>query len=251
MQHDRLLLIDDDVELSDLVSDYLRGESFIVQAASTAEAAQHHIAAAAVDLVLLDVKLPDVDGFDLLRDLRIKGSMPVIMLTSRDTPIDRILGLELGADDYLAKPFEQGELRARIRAVLRRAHQTGNSDVGTIEALTFAGLTLDLTHRRLLDADGRELVLTSGEFDLLRVFAEHPGRTLSRSQLMELARSRHWNPCDRSMDMLVSRLRRRVTSVVGGAELIATTRNMGYTFEVKVDRRRLLVPAVQTPVADA
>jgi DNA-binding response OmpR family regulator len=182
----------------------------------------------------------------MLRDLRTKGSLPVIMLTSRRTPVDRILGLELGADDYIAKPFELAELRARIRAVLRRARQVEDSDVaGSIEALTFAGLILDLTHRRLLGADGKELLLTSGEFDLLRVFAEHPRRPLTQNQLMDLARARNWTPCDRSMDMLVSRLRRRIASVVHGAEIIATARNVGYVFDVKVDRRLLVASAVR------
>ena len=246
MQHDRLLLVDDDAELSVLVSDYLLGENYIVETATTAEAAWHSIAASPIDLVLLDVRLPDADGFSMLRDLRTKGSLPVIMLTSRRTPVDRILGLELGADDYIAKPFELAELRARIRAVLRRARQVEDSDVaGSIEALTFAGLILDLTHRRLLGADGKELLLTSGEFDLLRVFAEHPRRPLTQNQLMDLARARNWTPCDRSMDMLVSRLRRRIASVVHGAEIIATARNVGYVFDVKVDRRLLVASAVR------
>src|SRR5262245_13640220 len=169
MQQGKVLLVDDDAVFSGLVSNYLRCENFIVEEASTAALARHHFDAATVDLVLLDVDLPDADGFDLLRDLRSKGSVPVIMLTGKDTPIDRILGLALCADDYIGKPFELGELRARIRSVLRRTHGIVDVELeATVEALTFAGWTLDITHRRLLDFSGREIALTSAEFDLLR-----------------------------------------------------------------------------------
>lgn len=216
MQQGRVLLVDDDPDLRALVSTYLKRENFAVEEAATAAMGRHHFDAANIDLVLLDVGLPDADGFDVLRDLRSKAPVPVIMLTGKDTPLDRILGLELGADDYLGKPFELGELRARIRSVLRRAHGLATTDIAaTIEALVFEGWALDLTHRRLLNPDGQEVALTSGEFDLLRVLAEHPRRPLSRDQLLDLTHSRDWNPFDRSIDVLIGRVRRKLASPDG------------------------------------
>jgi two-component system OmpR family response regulator len=212
-----------------------------VEEAGTAALARTHFARATIDLVLLDVGLPDADGFDLLRDLRTQAQIPVIMLTGKDTSIDRILGLELGADDYLGKPFELGELRARIRSVLRRTHRLGDSEIAdAVEALTFAGWTLDLTHHRLLDPQGQAAALTSGEMTLLRVLAEHPRRPLSRDQLLDLTRSREWSPFDRSIDVLVGRLRRKLAGAAGeGDELIKTVRNIGYMLAADVRRRRL------------
>jgi two-component system, OmpR family, response regulator len=245
MQQGKVLLIDDDADLRDLVSSYLRRESFAVEEAATAALARHHFDTATIDLVLLDLGLPDADGFDVLRELRSRRSVPVIMLTGKDTPMDRILGLELGADDYIGKPFELGELRARIRSVLRRANGLGETDISaTIEALTFAGWTLDLTHRRLLDPAGQETKLTSGEFDLLRVLAEHPRRPLNRDQLLDLTRSRDWTPFDRSIDVLLGRLRRKLAPAAGEPELIKTVRNIGYTLAAEVKRRRLAEAAM-------
>ena len=244
MQQGTVLLIDDDAVFSDLVSGYLRRENFTVEEAASAAIARRYFDEATIDLVLLDVDLPDADGFDLLRDLRSKGSVPVIMLTGKDTPIDRILGLELGADDYIGKPFELGELRARIRSVMRRTHGFVDTDLGvTIEALTFAGWTLDVTHRRLLELTGREISLTSGEFDLLRVFAEHPRRPLSRDQLLDFTRSKEWTPFDRSIDVLVGRLRRKLEPATKDGDLIKTVRNVGYMLATEVRRRRLTTSA--------
>jgi two-component system OmpR family response regulator len=251
MQQGRVLLVDDDADFRNLVSSYLRRESFAVEEAPTAALARHHFDSTAIDLVLLDLGLPDADGFDVLRDLRSRRSVPVIMLTGKDTPMDRILGLELGADDYIGKPFELGELRARIRSVLRRANGLGETDIAnTIEALTFAGWTLDLTHRRLLDPASQETKLTSGEFDLLRVLAEHPRRPLNRDQLLDLTRSRDWTPFDRSIDVLVGRLRRKLTSAAGEPEVIKTVRNVGYTLAAEVKRRRIAEAAFGAAVGD-
>lgn len=239
MQQGRILLIEDDADFRDLVSTYLRRENFAVTEASTAAMARHYFDDA-VDLVLLDLCLPDADGFDLMRELRSRRAVPVIMLTGKDTPMDRVLGLELGADDYLGKPFELLELRARIRSVLRRAHGLADADLAaTTEVLMFATWTLDLTHRRLLDQAGRELRLTGGEFDLLRVLAEHPRRPLSRDQLLDLTRSRDWTPFDRSIDVLIGKLRRKLAAAAGDASPIKTVRNVGYTLAAEVKRRRL------------
>jgi DNA-binding response OmpR family regulator len=251
MQQGKILLIEDDAALRDLVSTYLRREGFSVEEVATAAMARRHFETETIDLVLLDLGLPDADGFDLLRDLRSRRALPVIMLTGKDTPMDRILGLELGADDYVGKPFELGELRARIRSVLRRANGLGNTDLAaTIEALTFAGWTLDLTHRRLLDAGGQETKLTSGEFDLLRVLAEHARRPLNRDQLLDLTRSRDWTPFDRSIDVLIGRLRRKLAAT-GDPELIKTVRNVGYTLAAEVKRRRLAEATIGMAATDA
>jgi len=248
----RILLIEDDTVFSDLVSGYLRRESFLVEEAATAEAARRRLKTENIDLVLLDVSLPDADGFDLLRDLRSNGTTPVIMLTAKDTPIDRILGLELGADDYLGKPFELGELRARIRSVMRRTHGLLDVDLrSTVEALIFAGCTLDITTRRLHDPGGREVILTNAEFDLLRALAEHPRRPLSRDQLLNLTRSRNWAPFDRSIDVAVVRLRRKLGAATNDAELIKTIRNVGYMLTSDVRRRRIAASAIGAPAADA
>jgi two-component system OmpR family response regulator len=239
MQQGTILLVDDDGDLRSLVSTYLRREGFAVTEASTAGMARHQFGAAAIDLVLLDLGLPDADGFDLLRDLRSQRSVPVIMLTGKDTPMDRILGLELGADDYIGKPFELAELRARIRSVLRRVHGLAEADLATTtEVMMFAGWTLDLTHRRLLDQSSLEMKLTGGEYDLLRVLAEHARRPLSRDQLLDFTRSRDWTPFDRSVDVLIGRLRRKL-SESGEGDLIKTVRNVGYTLSAEVKRKRV------------
>lgn len=236
MQHGRLLLVDDDPDMRALVSAYLQREGFAVEEVGTAATARRYFDRAAVDLVLLDVRLPDGDGFDLLRDLRSLGRIPVIMLTGKDTSLDRILGLELGADDYIGKPFELGELRARIRSVLRRTQGISDAELSeSAEVLTFAGWTLDMTHHRLLDPEDQEVSLTGGEFALLRVLAEHPRRPLSRDQLLDLTRSREWNPFDRSIDVLVGRVRRKLA---GAGDLVKTVRNVGYMLAADVRRRR-------------
>lgn len=237
MQQGRLLLVDDDPDMRAMVSAYLQREGFAVEEAATAATARQFFENPSFDLVLLDVRLPDADGLDLLRDLRSHGRTPVIMLTGKDTSVDRILGLELGADDYIGKPFELGELRARIRSVLRRSQGMTETELAeSAEALTFNGWTLDLTHHRLLDPEGQEIPLTGGEFALLRVFAEHPRRPLSRDQLLDLTRSREWSPFDRSIDVLVGRVRRKLG---GAGDMIKTARNVGYMLSADVRKRRL------------
>jgi two-component system, OmpR family, response regulator len=244
MQNGKILLVDDDMDLRDLVTTYLRREGFATDEAATGAAALKRFADADIDLVLLDVRLPDADGFDLLRNLRDRGRTPVIMLTGTDTPLDRVVGLELGADDYIGKPFELRELKARIRSVLRRTHQLGDADPqATVEILTFLTFTLDLTHRRLLDGAAAEVDLTGGEFDLLRALAEHPRRPLARDQLLDLTRARDWTPFDRSIDVLIGRLRRKLDARSGETEVIKTVRNVGYMLAAEVKRRRV-VPAV-------
>jgi len=239
MQQTKILVVDDNIELRTLVTTYLRREGFATEEAATGAMALQRFEEPGIDLVILDVRLPDADGFDLLRSLRERGSTPVIMLTGNDTPLDRVVGLELGADDYLGKPFELRELKARIRSVLRRTHQIAGVDAAAaVEVLAFAGFTLDLTHRRLIDAAGADVELTGGEFDLLRALAEHPRRPLARDHLLDLTRSRGWTPFDRSIDVLIGRLRRKL-SVPDQPEIIKTVRNVGYMMAAEVTRRRV------------
>jgi len=240
MSHARVLVIDDDTNLRELSNGYLASEGYSVIETGTARGAKELVESSTIDLILLDVRLPDGDGFDLLRDLRTVTSTPVIMLTGRDTPSDRIIGLELGADDFVGKPFELRELRARIRSVLRRTYHVDEQEVAaTMDALLFAGWTVDLTHQRLISPAHGDVTLTSGEFDLLRVLAEHPKRPLSRDQLLDLTRSREWTPFDRSVDVLIGRLRRKMMENGDTIGLIKTIRNVGYSLAADVRRRRL------------
>jgi two-component system OmpR family response regulator len=240
MSHARVLVIDDDANLRELINSYLRDEGYAVLESGSARGAKELVESSTIDLILLDVRLPDGDGFDLLREMRTMTSTPVIMLTGRDTPSDRIIGLELGADDFIGKPFELRELRARIRSVLRRTYHVDEQEVAaTMDALLFAGWTVDLTHRRLINPTQGDVTLTSGEFDLLRVLAEHPKRPLSRDQLLDLTRSREWTPFDRSVDVLIGRLRRKMMENGDTIGLIKTIRNVGYSLAADVRRRRL------------
>lgn len=243
MAHRRILVIDDDANLRELIVNYLKDEGYAVLETGSARGAKELVDTSTIDLILLDVRLPDGDGFDLLREMRAVASTPVIMLTGRDTPSDRIIGLELGADDFIGKPFELRELRARIRSVLRRTYHVDEHDIAAaMDVLIFAGWTVDLTHRRLMNPSNGNVELTSGEFDLLRVLAEHPKRPLSRDQLLDLTRSREWTPFDRSIDVLIGRLRRKMMENGDTIGLIKTIRNIGYTLAADVRRRRLAPP---------
>ncbi len=234
-----ILLVDDDADLRGMLAAMLMRDRFTAREAETAAQMRAQMEDRLPDLVLLDVRLPDGDGFELLRELRQNSNVPVIMLTGVDTPVDRVLGLEFGADDYVCKPFEPRELMARIKTVLRRSGNreevTGDSEAVTLH---FAGLTLDLTHRRLArDSDGSEIELTSGEFDLLRALAEAPNRPLSRDRLLDLTRSREWSPFDRSIDVLIGRIRKKLEQDPAQPTLIKTVRTVGYILAARVERR--------------
>lgn len=241
MQQATILLVEDDEMMRNLVAGYLRREGFIVVEVANGAAARDRICDPTVDLAVLDIRLPDINGIDLMQEIRQVCSVPIIIATGNDSPTDRVLGLELGADDYICKPFELPELKARIRSVLRRVHGLSETDVAdAAEVLSFAGLELDLTHRRLHDSKGREIILTGGEHELLRVLAEHPRRPLSRDQLLDLTRSREWTPFDRSIDVLVGRLRSKIGNANLPADLIKTVRNVGYMLAAEVKRKRIL-----------
>ena len=245
-----VLVVEDEEAIRELVATYLEQEGFAVLAAPDGTSMRRTLAESSVDLIVLDVRLPDEDGFDLVRELRRTRDTPVILLTGKAAPVDRIVGLELGADDYLAKPFELRELLARIRSVLRR---TLSSDAqaapgsapgsapgpGGIKVRVFSGWALDPVRRRLFSPDGAEVELTGAEFELLRELVENAQQPISRNQLLNAAQSRDWEPHDRSIDVSISRLRKKLESDPGNPTLIKTIRNVGYILASEVTDQTL------------
>jgi two-component system OmpR family response regulator len=229
-----ILVVDDDRDIRDLLSRFLLRSGLRVSVARDSREMEQVLRDSRIDLVVLDLMLPGKDGLTICRELHAGTTMPVIMLTAMGEPTDRIVGLELGADDYLAKPFEPRELLARIRAVLRRYETPGPVQESKAQSLSFAGWTLDLARRRLTSGEGTLVSLSGGEFDLLLVFAERPRRVLSRDQLLDLTRGRSATPFDRSIDVLVSRLRRKVEPNPQTPELIQTIRGGGYMLAAEV-----------------
>lgn len=215
-------MIDDDAELCALLGEYLKREGFIVECRHDGRSGLERAVEGVFDLVVLDVMLPELDGFEVLRRLRAKSRLPVLMLTARGEDVDRIVGLELGADDYLPKPFNPRELTARIRAILRRA-QSAASKQGKIEV---NGVVLD-PGARSVEVDGRPVELTTFEFDILELLMRAAGRVLSRDALMEHLYNRKATPFDRSIDMHVSHLRKKLETT---RPLIKTVRGVGYQF---------------------
>jgi two-component system OmpR family response regulator len=232
-----ILVVDDDREICSLVSQFLTRHSLRVSTARDGAEMMRVLDVSRIDLIILDLMLPGEDGLSLCRKLRAQGSIPVIMLTAMGEEIDRILGLEMGADDYLAKPFNPRELLARVRAVLRRV---GALPIPIVEpgtggrVLAFEGWRLDIAKRELKNGDGEIVVLSSGEFDLMQAFAERPQRVLNRDQLLDLARGRAAVLFDRSVDIQVMRLRRKIERNPKDPQLIKTVRSGGYMFTPSV-----------------
>jgi DNA-binding response OmpR family regulator len=218
------LLVEDDVRLAALTREYLEGHGVVVEVASDGQVGLDAALRRRFDVVLLDLMLPGKDGLTVCRELRARSDVPIIVLTARGEEADRVLGLELGADDYLAKPFSARELLARIRAQVRRARGRAGPAVQTVRV---GGLVLDPGGRRAT-LDGRELALTGYEFDLLRALAERAGRVLSREQLMELARGSAEEAFDRSVDVHVSHLRQKLGDDPRRPRLLKTVRGAGY-----------------------
>ncbi|WP_044875225.1 response regulator [Pseudomonas sp. LFM046] len=229
-----ILVVDDDEAIRELLLDYLGGQGYQVHAVADSGQLRARLAEALPDLVLLDVGLPGEDGLSLARYLREHHDLPVIMVSGAGTPLDRIVGLEVGADDYLAKPFDPRELLARVKTVLRRyrrvpapTHAAAEPDSACLQL----GLCrLDLQSRQLFDATGEEIPLTAMEFDLLQAFAQRPNRPLSRDQLLNLTQNRDWNPFDRSIDIRIARLRRKLEQDPDKPQIIRTVRGVGYMF---------------------
>lgn len=233
-----ILIVDDDREIRDLLARFLTKHGLRITTAADGRDMLQALDDGKIDLIVLDLMLPGEDGLTLCRNLRATSRIPIIMLTAMGEETDRIIGLEMGADDYLAKPFNPRELLARIKAVLRRSEQTPSTaqfEDGTV--LTFADWTLSLESRELQRPDGVMVPLSGGEFELLAAFATHAGRVLSRDQLLDLARGREAQPFDRSIDVQVSRLRRKIEADPGEPAFIKTVRNGGYIFTPGVRRQ--------------
>jgi two-component system, OmpR family, response regulator len=225
----RIVVVEDDPEIRVLVADYLRKQGFKVDAADGGAALDRYLSQAGEpDLIILDVMLPGEDGLSICRRLRAASRIPILMLTAKGDDIDRIVGLEMGADDYLPKPFNPRELVARIRAILRRNEPRPMA----AKRLRVGPLVVDLDRRAVTAADGADIELTSAEFDLLECFVTRPGRVLSRDQLMDWTRGRRAEALDRTIDVQLSRLRRKIET--GDAVLIKTIRNAGYVLSVDV-----------------
>jgi two-component system OmpR family response regulator len=233
---DHILIVDDELELRRLLSDYLQKSGYRVSTAADGKAMQAALDGARVDLIVLDLMLPGEDGLTLCRDLRSQSQVPVIMLTARGEQTDRIVGLEMGADDYVAKPFSPRELLARIKAVLRRTRALPeNLEPEEVGHFRFAGWQLDTTTRYLTAPDGVVIPLSGAEYGLLRVFLDHPNRVLSRDQLIDLGFGRDAERTDRSVDSQVSRLRLRLRDDAKEPALIKTVRAHGYVLAVAVE----------------
>lgn len=237
-----ILVVDDDREIRDLLGKFLAKHGYRVQTVAGGREMRHALTEWSFDLIVLDLMLPGDDGLTLCRELRARSAIPVIMLTAMGEEIDRIIGLEVGADDYVAKPFNPRELLARIKAVLRRtaghpAEQPAGAEGEPGQTLIFDDWRLDLTRRSLTSPDGVLVELTDGEFRLLAALAGHPQRVLSRDQLLDFARGRGAEVFDRSVDVGISRLRRKIEADSEQPRLIRTVRGGGYLFAATVERQ--------------
>lgn len=230
-----ILLVDDDREIRSLLGEYLDANGFRTHSAADGAGMWRILDSARIDLIVLDLTLPGEDGLTLCRNLRARSSLPVIMLTARSEPLDRILGLEMGADDYMPKPFEPRELLARIRNVLRRTQALPpNLEPPSAQRLCFAGWALDLTARHLLSPQNTVVMLSGAEFRLLKIFLERPNRILNRDQILNLIHGRDADPFDRSIDLQVSRLRQKLGEDAKAPALLKTVRNEGYVLATSV-----------------
>jgi len=235
---DHILIVDDDAEIRSLLTTYLEKNGLTVTGVADGKGMWQALAAGSIDLVVLDLMLPGDDGLTLCRNLRVRTDtpdVPVIMLTARSEETDRIVGLEMGADDYLVKPFSARELLARIKVILRRARSLPiNLRPENARMLRFDRWTLDTAHRHLISAEGVVTSLSGAEYRLLRIFLRHPNRVLNRDQLVDLTQGREADPLDRSIDVQVSRLRQRLGDDPRDPTLIKTVRGEGYVMSVPV-----------------
>lgn len=236
-----ILVVDDEAEIRALLRAYLGAQGFRVLEADSAGAARAMLARHGVALALVDLGLPDEDGLSLTRSIRGTLDLPIIILTGRGDTVDKVVGLELGADDYITKPFDLRELLARIKTVLRRVDKPASSPVANpVDAppvLRFAGLELRLGEHRLLDIAGAEVSLTHGEFKLLAALAQRPQRPMTRDEILDLTHGREAGPFDRTVDMQIARLRRKLAGASGDrSELIRSVRGVGYMLTCPVQR---------------
>jgi DNA-binding response OmpR family regulator len=225
-----ILVVDDEPGVRDVLEEYLAGHGYTAIGAESANAARAVAAKQPVDLAIVDIHMPGEDGLSLSRHLRERyAGIAIVMLTSADAVIDRVVGLEMGADDYVSKPFDPRELLARVKSVLRRTHSASAADLG--EARVRIGrCVLDIGAHRLVDDAGNEVPMSPLEFDLLKALAEHPNRALSRESIMNMTQRRDWNPFDRSVDLRIMRLRKKIEPDPEHPRYIRTVRNEGYLF---------------------
>lgn len=227
----RVLVCDDELDVREMLQEYLRKRGFDVVSAANAEQLRVMLEAGDVDLIVLDINMPGEDGLSALRSLRKENNVPVIMLTAAGEPVDRIIGLEMGADDYLGKPVDLRELEARIKAVLRRGVGAAADEVQRTGRAKFGNHYLDLEAAKLVGEDGEEMALTAMEYNLLKLFAQNRGRVLNRDQILEQAHDRSWDPFDRSIDIRISRLRRKIEPNPEKPAFIRTVRGIGYIYD--------------------
>ena len=232
---EHIVVCDDEPDIRDTVGEYLELQGYKVSAVDGGPALRELVDNQPVDIVILDIMMPGEDGLSLARFLRERGDTAIIMLTASGETVDRIIGLEMGADDYLAKPVDLRELLARIKAVLRRTTAQapapgGGAAKSSESAVHFGSCLLDIDQHKLFDADGEEIAITAMEFNLLKVFADHSGRVLNRDQLLEMAHDRDWDPFDRSIDIRISRLRKKIEQDPAKPQVIKTVRGVGYIF---------------------
>ncbi len=228
-----VVVVDDEADLRETVGEYLQMKGLRVSTAAGGAALRQILQESRVDLVVLDISMPEEDGLSITRFLKASTDVAIVMLTASGEVVDRIVGLEMGADDYLAKPVDMRELLARIKAVLRRGSPRDAADGPATPAgrtVRFGSCTLDVEAHRLLDRDGNDIAITAMEFDLLKAFADHPNRVLTRDQLLDLAHNRGWEPFDRSIDIRIARLRRKIEPDCSKPQVIRTVRGSGYLF---------------------
>ncbi|MCR9271186.1 MAG: response regulator [Hyphomonadaceae bacterium] len=230
-----ILVCDDEPDIRDMMSTYLQRRGYTVSMAENGAALDRILEEHDdIQLIILDINMPGEDGLSVLRRLRTEMSLPIIMSTAAGDTVDRVVGLELGADDYLAKPVDLRELEARIKAVLRRGGVTSSSGSEAPKAegdIVVDGLTINIEGAKLTGRDGQGIPLTAMEFSLLRAFVEHRGRVLNRDQILQMAHDRDWDPFDRSIDIRISRLRRKIERNPSHPVLIRTVRGLGYIFD--------------------
>jgi DNA-binding response OmpR family regulator len=226
-----IVVVDDDADVRETVGEYLRRNGFSVTEADGGAALREVMASRPIDLALLDINMPGDDGLTLAREIRGSGNAGIIMLTANTDDLDKIVGLEVGADDYVTKPYNPRELLARVKAVLRRAKQSGDGGTATLgREVQMGRCRLNLDSHKLFEPDGAEVPLTAMEYDLLRTFAEHPRRVLTRDQLLDLAHNKDMEPFDRSIDTRITRIRRKIEPDPAKPDCIRTVRGAGYVY---------------------
>ena len=241
MEKARILIVEDDPVTRGLINAYFEKAGYQVFEASNGTEMWNSLTETNVDLVLLDINLPGEDGFSLTKNLRYKSDIGIILVTARKEDIDRIIGLELGADDYVTKPFNERELLVRVKNLLRRTSKLGLKKAEERISHTFCGWNLNIEQRRLTSPDGEPTHLTNGEFLLLTTFVSHPGRVFSRNQLLEAVSSREWMPNDRTIDVMVNRLRRKLEVNPKEPIILVTVHGVGYQFNSVDDKEQDLV----------